>query len=352
MRMKTDRKLLWPISAAAILGASTVLILRAWHRELTKKYELIPPGKDSDLRVFLHRGQVLTGSEALARMQKGTDLNLWLAGNQYFAMDSVIAEFQKLYPEVRQIGVITLPPGKIAQAILKGGWTYKGRNYPSQPDLYATVDRNHLERLAASQRMEQYQIYAHNSLELMVAQGNPKNVKGIHDLGRSDLKVILPNPIDEGIMSVFGKKVLIRHHLWDRLSSGKECKGCHGAPNVYFTEVHHREIPEALSSGRADVGLVWATENQNGVKNGLPIEAVVLPDEDSLKDEINYMVGPLSTAVHTQNAKNYLHFILGTPAQEIYKQFGFIGAKNGDQKVTALTLGRSRKNGGYRQSLK
>src|SRR5262249_55768145 len=46
-------------------------------------------------------------------------LVLWLAGNQFFAMDDVIGAFQKHEPGV-SVGLITLPPGLLLQAIKAG----------------------------------------------------------------------------------------------------------------------------------------------------------------------------------------------------------------------------------------
>jgi len=51
-------------------------------------------------------------------------LVLWLAGNQFFAMDSVIAAFQKQNPGTAS--AVTLPPGLLLDAIRAGGWHYGG----------------------------------------------------------------------------------------------------------------------------------------------------------------------------------------------------------------------------------
>ena len=53
---------------------------------------------------------------------------------------------------------------------------------------------------------------------------------------------MLPNPITEGIMKFYVKKVLVQHGLWDQLSGSKECKSCQATPHTYFTSVHHREF--------------------------------------------------------------------------------------------------------------
>ena len=52
--------------------------------------------------------------------------------------------------------------------------------------------------------MKDHMVYTHNKLELMVAKGNPKNIRGAKDLGRDDLVQSHPNPLTEGIFKFYG----------------------------------------------------------------------------------------------------------------------------------------------------
>lgn len=293
-------------------------------------FEIIPPNKDNDLRIFYADGRIAKGTPALEKMNTDANLTLWLAGNQFFAMEDVIHTFQKAHPEADNVGLITLPPGIILKAINKGGWNYGGKDYAMQPDIYASVDLGHLKTLKGKGKMEKYIIYTHNALDLMVAKGNPKKIKGIDDLGRSDLKIMLPNPIDEGIMTFYAKKVLQNHKLWDRISGGKECKACDPTPNVHFTVVHHREIPDGLKAGTVDVGIVWATETKNALEEGHAVETVKLPPEDSLINEVSYAIGTMSASKHQEAANKYMGFLQSDSGQAAYARFGFINASKSD----------------------
>lgn len=289
------------------------------------KLQVVPKNKDSDLRIFNADGTVTTGAAALDKMN-GAKLVMWLAGNQFFAMQDVIHAFQRSNPDVGSVGLITLPPGLILKAIEKGGWTYQGKDYVMQPDIYGSVDLGHLKKLKAAKRMDQYMVYLHNEMELIVAKGNPKNIKGIKDLGRNDVRSMLPNPIDEGIMTFYGKPVLQRHGLWEKLTGGKECKSCQATPNTYFTAVHHREIPEALKAGTTDVGIVWVTETKNELGTGSEVVSVPLPPEDSMVREVAYVIGELTTAKNGPAARRYLDYLKTSAAQSAYAKFGFIRA--------------------------
>ena len=60
----------------------------------------IPEGKETDIRLYQANGRVIVvGKEALEQMPKA-GLLLWLAGNQYFAMDDVVGAFEKQNPAI------------------------------------------------------------------------------------------------------------------------------------------------------------------------------------------------------------------------------------------------------------
>ena len=299
------------------------------------KYATIPPNKDNDIKLYSADGKIVKGAEALGRMQKEAGLILWLAGNQFFAMDDVVAAFQKSAPGTT-VGLITLPPGLLLSGIEKGGMTYGGKDFPGLPDVYASVNLGHLKRLKAKGVMDTYAIYLHNEMELMVAEGNPKGIKGIKDVGRADVRTSMPNPISEGIMRFYGKKVLERHGLWQHVSGGKECNSCQTTANNWFTSVHHRETPERILAGKSDTGIVWVTETQEAKRAGAKVDGVKLPPEDSLRDEVSYAIGALTGSPHKAAAERYLAF-LGTPAaQDAYAAFGFVKAKPEELKLRPI----------------
>ncbi|MEK8089631.1 substrate-binding domain-containing protein [Thermithiobacillus plumbiphilus] len=298
-------------------------------------YVAVPKNKDNDLRLFYADGKLLKGSAAMDRMPQDADLTLWLAGNQFFAMEDVVRSFQKQHPDIN-VGVITLPPGLILKAIQAGGWRYQGKDYPGQPDLYGSVNIGHLKALKKAGLMDQYMIYMHNELQIMVAKGNPKHIQGIDDLARPDVRTSMPNPLTEGIMKFYAKPVLERHGIWDRISGGKECQSCQTTPNNWFTAVHHRETPERIQDDRADAGIVWKTEVLEAVRHGARVEGIALPPADSLVNEVAYAIGPLKTGAHQDTAMQYLAFLATAAAQDAYAKYGFVRAKPEELRPQSL----------------
>jgi len=299
------------------------------------KFVVIPKGKDNDLKLYYADGRIVRGTTALARMQGDAELILWLAGNQFFAMDDVVRAFQRRNPGV-DVGLITLPPGLIMNAILAGGWTYEGGSYAGLPDVYASVNIGHLKNLKKTGLMDRYAVYMHNELEVMVAKGNPKGIRGIKDLVRPGVRTSMPNPVNEGIMQFYARKVLERHGIWNQISAGKECFSCQTTPQNWFTSVHHRETPDRIKAGTSDTGIVWKTETQEAMRSGAPVEAVTLPPEDSLRNEVAYAIGALTVSQRKAVAAKYLEFLKTPESQSAYAKYGFVNATRADLELRPI----------------
>lgn len=295
----------------------------------------IPKGKETDIKFYAANGAgVVTGRDAFEQMPKA-GLILWLAGNQFFAMDDVVGAFQKQHPAT-SVGLITLPPGLLLQAIKAGGWVYADKDYRGLPDIYASVNLGHLKQLKASAVMESYMVYMHNELQIMVAQGNPKKIAGVQDLARADVRTSMPNPINEGIMQFYIRKVLERHGIWRTISGGKECVHCQTTENNWFTAVHHRETPDRILANQSDAGMVWKTEVLAALRGGAHVDAVALPDQDSLRNEVSYVIGMLKASPHGEAAQAFLSFLRSPEGQSTYAKYGFVNAGADELKAKPI----------------
>jgi ABC-type molybdate transport system substrate-binding protein len=319
----------------AAIGLLVAASLVPAQTTLPNSTPAIPKGKETDVKFYPpNGGKLVIGGDAFEQMSKA-GLVLWLAGNQFFAMDDVVGAYQKQHPDTA-VGLITLPPGLLLQAIKAGGWTYADKDYRGLPDVYASVNLGHLKQLKAAGMMDNYSVYMHNELQIMVANGNPKKIAGVQDLARTDVRTSMPNPINEGIMQFYIRKVLERHGIWQAISGGKECVHCQATPNNWFTAVHHRETPDRILANQSDAGMVWKTEVLAAQREGAKIDAVALPDEDSLRKEVSYVIGMLKAAPHPAAAQAYLKFLSSPECQRIYAKYGFVNANEDELKPRSI----------------
>jgi ABC-type molybdate transport system substrate-binding protein len=266
--------------------ATLALLAGTAHAADEEDMELV-----KDYRTFQADGTVDYGQIADSYT---ADLVMYLAGNQFMVMEELIGAFQAGHPEIETIYVETIPPGQILQQQLLKQGEINGEKTAQNPDLFASVNLNHLKKMASEGLMEEYIVYIHNKLELMVAAGNPMGIKGLG--------------------------------LYEQVTGNAECKGCWAVPDkTWFTERHHRETPARIEAGEADVGIVWTTEVAHAVAEGLPVEGVAIPAPLNKQDEVAYAIGALTNGRNQGNAEVFLDFLIGGEAQAIYERYGFVG---------------------------
>jgi ABC-type molybdate transport system substrate-binding protein len=291
-------------------------------------------GLDHDYRTFHVDGKIQYGEIGDSYT---ADLVMYLAGNQFMVIEDLMKEFQSKNPDVKTIYVETIPPGQILKKQLLKQGVINGKKTAMNPDLFASVNINHLNNLNSKGLMQEHIIYTHNKLELMVAKGNPKSIKGPKDLGRDDIVQSHPNPLTEGIFKFYGSEMLKDLGLHQKVTGEQECKSCWAVPGkTWFTSRHHRETPHRLENGEADVGIVWATEVAYAKKEGRPIEGVAIPAPYNKQDKVGYAIGRMLGGRNRENADRFIEY-LGTPqAQRIYSNYGFIPATGAELTLKAL----------------
>jgi len=291
-------------------------------------------GHGKDYRTFHANGEVGYGAVGDSYT---ADLVMYLAGNQFMVMQELIADFQEKNPDIESVYVETIPPGQILKGQLLKQGEIEGEKTAMNPDVFASVNIGHLKKLKGAGLMDEYAIYIHNQLELMIAAGNPKNIKGPEDLGRDDLVQSHPNPLTEGIFKFYGSEMLEDLGLHDKVTGGAECRSCWAVEGkTWFTSRHHRETPDRIEQGTADVGIVWTTEVVHAKEQGRPIDGVTIEAPLNKRDKVNYAIGVMTNGRNVENGALYLAYLATDDAQAIYEKYGFIRATTDELVLKSL----------------
>lgn len=316
-----------PISIkAGLLLATSALLLTSSLAMASKD-----AGHGKDYRTFHADGKVDYGH---IEDSYTADLSMYLAGNQFMVMKELIQDFQKRHPDINTVFVETIPPGQILKGQLLKQGSIEGKKIAMNPDLYASVNLGHLKKLKGKGRMDKYMIYTHNKLELMVAKGNPKGIEGPRDLARDDLVQSHPNPLTEGIFKFYGSEMLKDLGLYEKVTGNAKCKGCWAVPGkTWFTQRHHRETPQRIEEGKADVGIVWTTEITHAKATGRGIDGVPIPAPYNKQDKVGYAIGMLKDGRNPRNAQRFLAYLASPAAQGIYAKYGFVNASADELKL-------------------
>ncbi|HEB57240.1 MAG TPA: ABC transporter substrate-binding protein [Gammaproteobacteria bacterium] len=265
------------------------------------------------------------------------DLVMYLAGNQFMVMEDLIKDFQKKNMDIKSVYVETIPPGQILKKQILQQGEINNQKTNMNPDLYASVNLGHLKKLKSKDKMDVYIIYTHNKLELMVAKGNPKGLKGPQDLARNDLVQSQPNPLTEGIFKFYGAEMLKDLGLYKKITANKKCKSCWAvAGKTWFTSRHHRETPHRIENGEADVGIVWTTEVAYAKSQGRLIDGIAIPAPLNKQNKVSYVMGKLRQGRNQKNADRFLDYLATDAAQNIYAKYKFVKASKDELKLKRL----------------
>ena len=251
------------------------------------------------------------------------DLVLFVAGNQFMVMEELLTVFQNQYPGIKKIFYETLPPGLELKQILAGGALFRDNLIDVRPDVYASVSEAAMKQLEQNDLIsaEDYFLYLHNRLVLMVPEGNPAQITSVEDLARGDVRISQPNPEYEDI--AFHIMDMYRQaggdDLVHRIMEGKRAEG-----TTIFTVVHHRETPVRIKLGTVDVGPVWATEIQHARQTDLAVDMVDTGEGLDQREKINYYICKLKDSTNPENGEKFLKFIKSPIAQGIYERYGFV----------------------------
>ncbi|MFO7967532.1 MAG: substrate-binding domain-containing protein [Archaeoglobaceae archaeon] len=265
----------------------------------------------------------ITSGEDLHNLEyaEDADLILFMAGNQFMAMNELVNAFQEEYPEVKRIFYETLPPRLMLKQILNDGAFFRDKVIPGEPDIYSAVNEGSMRTLREMGLIDDYFIYLHNRIVLMVPQDNPAGIRSVTDLERDDVRISQPSPDTEDIA----------HHIIEmyRQAGGEELvkrvmEEKRAEAMTILTVVHHRETPLRIKKGTVDVGPVWATEVVEAREKGLKVGMVDPGEGLDQRDNINYYITRLNNGPNPQNAQKFLEFIKSERAQQIYSRYGFV----------------------------
>jgi ABC-type molybdate transport system substrate-binding protein len=247
-------------------------------------------------------------------------LVLYVGGNYFFAMASLVKAFEQQHPEFKgRIYWETLPPGILVDQIKAGGTVTSGNmTWTAKPDAYFGGLKKVQDLIAQDVLTGQAVPYATNSLTIMVPKGNPGKVTSLADLARPNLELVMPNPAFEGVARQI--EASLRKAGGDRLETAVyHTKVADGS--AILTQIHHRQTPLFLMQGRAQAGVTWQSEAIFQEQIGNPISHVDIPADQNTT--AIYAGAEVKGAAHAPAARLWLSFIRSPAALTIFERYGF-----------------------------
>jgi molybdate transport system substrate-binding protein len=167
-------------------------------------------------------------------------------------------------------------------------------------DVFASADTANMGKL--TDLVGTPQNFASNQLQIVVEQGNPKNVQNLEDLANPDLKVVLAAP--DVPAGRYAAKSLAKAGV---------------AVEPVSLEDNVKAVVTKVSLGEADAGIVYVTDVTAG---GDKVEGVGIPEE--LNVLATYPIATVRASKAQDQAQAFMDQVLGAEGQQVLEQYGFL----------------------------
>ncbi len=167
-------------------------------------------------------------------------------------------------------------------------------------DVFASADVTNMDKVKDLVSLPQ--VFASNRLQIIVAAGNPKGVKGLADLARDDLKVVLAAP---------------------EVPAGKYAEQALDKAGVTVEPVSLEDnVKSAVGKvrlGEADAAIVYVTDVAAG---GDKVEGVDIPADQNVP--ATYPIATVKASTHQRQAQAFVDLVRSAQGQGVLQSFGFL----------------------------
>ncbi|MDW4571630.1 molybdate ABC transporter substrate-binding protein [Microbacterium sp. M3] len=218
------------------------------------------------------------------------ELTVYAAASLKSAFDELATEFEARHPSLDVQPITYDGSSTLATQIIEG----------APADVFASADEDNMQKVVAAGLATDPEVFATNTLVLIVPTGNPGNVEGLGDLADDDLTVVLcARQVPCGAASV----TLLA-------DAGIE-------PRVDSYEQNVTAVLTKVAAGEADAGLVYVTD----ASTTDDVEPVAVPGTGAVVNR--YPIAALSGAGNPEAAAAFAAFALSAAGQEVLAGRGF-----------------------------
>jgi molybdate transport system substrate-binding protein len=198
-------------------------------------------------------------------------------------------------------------------------------------DVYMSADTKWTRQLNNSALLynNNYVNFTTNSLEIIIAQGNPKGITSLADLANPGVKLILADPtIPSG--SYTNATCWKIDKTWGNPNSPAYVTS--GAYVNYNATVHQNVVSYeqtvenvvgkvSLNVGAADAGIVFVSDAVYGQMTGSEVQFIPIPADVNTRG--TYGIGVIGATTHPDLSQKFMDYWSSTEGQDLLTEFGF-----------------------------
>jgi len=199
-------------------------------------------------------------------------------------------------------------------------------------DVFMSADQKWTKQLLTNDPgllNNRYENFTTNSLQIIIAPGNPANITSIADLTKSGVKVVLAAPtVPAG--SYANTTIWKIDSTWGNASSPQYvASGIYKNFNasIYQNVVSYENSVEqvvgkvSLDIGTADVGIVFVSDGAYGVNTGAAVSFLEIPATVNTRG--TYGIGIVSSTQQVELAQKFMNYWLSDAGKELLTKYGF-----------------------------
>ena len=185
---------------------------------------------------------------------------LFSEGNHHMALEQSLQQFLLRDPAAQDVFYVTTPPAVLREWLEAGALHLGNLRLALVPQVIISPPAL-LDALLQAGRIRAHAPFMRSRGNvLLVRKGNPLGIHSIADLVRSNARLFISNPRTESAsyrvyadtLKALAQKAETRFDWLDRPPAADSANQV-----VYGERIHHREAPQALADGRADVALIY-----------------------------------------------------------------------------------------------
>jgi molybdate transport system substrate-binding protein len=257
-----------------------------FHRRISLAVILLVAGLGSSLAAC---GGSAGGSSGSA---SAVTINVFAASSLTDAFTRLGAQFTQSHPGVKIVFNFAGSQSLVAQ-IEQG----------APADVFASADGATMAKV--KDLVGDAQTFAANKLEIVVPVGDPQHIRGLADLARSDVKVVLAaSQVPAG---KYAAQVLAAQHVAVRpVSLEDSVKG----------------VVTKVSLGEADAGIAYVTDVAAAKGQ---VDGVKIPDAQNVV--ATYPIATVKASEHQTQAQAFIDLVVSSQGQQLLHGYGFLPAR-------------------------
>jgi molybdate transport system substrate-binding protein len=170
-------------------------------------------------------------------------------------------------------------------------------------DVFASADQKNMQKLIDAGLVETPKTFARNTLEIAVAPGNPKNIRGLADLEKSGITLVLEDPsVPAGN---YARQAFQKAGL--------------PAPKPASNELDVKSTIAKLTSGDADAVIVYVTDVKAA---GSKVEGIEIPKTENVI--ATYPIAVIKASKNHSAAEAFVDEIVSGTGQQALQARGFL----------------------------